>query len=407
MDHSGPRRAWGSSVVSGQTHSGSAIRDARIALGWSQARLADALNHAAGHTTLDRQYISRWERGARHPSTFWATHLERVLGRDLTDGLAVAQSEPRQPIPPDGTVDSYAAVTRLLASQRQTIEPGTLMNLVTAQRQAIAGLFERATSDSQKNQYGCLLGEISLVASRVFSALGDRAMALTHSAFARKLGDDSENPELGAVARIFESNLKSDAAGLIGNGGGIVEGLELLSEASAFERTLRPPARARLAAEQAQLYATLRMKSECQSALARAYSAAEQINTADQDGLFSDWDSSRLRVYEGTCWLLMGHSTKAQSTLHAAIEATTAKNVSVSLAAQVDLASAHIAGSDLDEGCRVLGDAFTSMSAMGNQRGIARARRARARLYRWAAEPSVRELDERITSAGVNLMEHS
>src|SRR5262249_1570846 len=150
---------------------------------------------------------------------------------------------------------------RLLASQRQAIEPDALLNLVSAHRDAVASLFRRATSNGLRDRLGWLLGETSVVASRVWGAIGNRSMALANCAFVRKLGDELDNPTLGAVARMFESNLRSDAATLIGCDGDIVEGLRLLVEASAVEHLLSPAARALLAAEQAQAYAILGMKS--------------------------------------------------------------------------------------------------------------------------------------------------
>lgn len=55
------------------------IRDLRLALGWSQGRLADELCRAAAHTTVTRAEVSRWERGKRHPGHRWLRHLASVL----------------------------------------------------------------------------------------------------------------------------------------------------------------------------------------------------------------------------------------------------------------------------------------------------------------------------------------
>jgi transcriptional regulator with XRE-family HTH domain len=299
------------------------------------------------------------------------------------------------------TVHSYTAVTRLLASQRQTMEPEALLNLVSAHRAAVASLFRRTTSDGLKDRLGELLGETSIVASRVWSALGDRTMALANCAFARKLGHELDNPALGAMARLFESNLRSDAATLIGSDGDIVEGLRLLVEASCVEELLSPPARARLAAEQAQAYAILGLEPECRNALDRADRAVEHIIETDRVGLFSDWNPSRLLVYQGTCWLSLDKPAKARPLLTEAIRVTVDNNRNVALAAEVDLAGAHVAMGDLDEGCRLLGDALATMTAIGNARGIERARRARARMRAIQHERPVRQLDDRIMSLGI------
>ncbi|WP_216893258.1 helix-turn-helix domain-containing protein [Nocardia alni] len=294
------------------------------------------------------------------------------------------------------TVNSFTAVTRLLAGQRQSIAPDALLTLISAHRDSVATLFRSAVDGHVKNQIGFLLGETSIVASRLWSAVGDRPMALASCAFARRLADDIKDPALGGIARIFESNLRSDAATLIGSDGDIVDGLRLLGEAAAVADVLPPSAQARIAAEQAQAFAVLELAQECREALARARRAVDEIAEPDQTGLFSDWNQTRLLVYEGTCWLFLKEPSKAISALNQAIRATDADNENVALAARVDLASAHVLGGELEEGCRILGDAYENLVTMGNSRGTERAQLAFDRLKPWHTEKPVRELRGRI-----------
>src|SRR5918998_167169 len=58
---------------------GTAIRELRESLGWSQSRLASALCKVANHTTVTRENISRWETGKRVPGRWWLRHLATVL----------------------------------------------------------------------------------------------------------------------------------------------------------------------------------------------------------------------------------------------------------------------------------------------------------------------------------------
>jgi hypothetical protein len=55
------------------------IRELRLAMGWSQGRLAAELCKAAGHATVSRDEVSRWERGKRCAGPFWTRHLASVL----------------------------------------------------------------------------------------------------------------------------------------------------------------------------------------------------------------------------------------------------------------------------------------------------------------------------------------
>ena len=54
----------------------------RIERGWSQSCFAEQLNAIAGASTLDRNLISRWERGLRAPGPYWQPHIARLLEID-------------------------------------------------------------------------------------------------------------------------------------------------------------------------------------------------------------------------------------------------------------------------------------------------------------------------------------
>ncbi|WP_280267930.1 helix-turn-helix domain-containing protein [Nocardia wallacei] len=319
-----------------------------------------------------------------------------ALDSDIIHSVDPVNSIIRSRQAADRTLHSFTAVTRLLAGQRQSIAPEALLTLISTHRNSVSTLFQKADDERIKGQIGFLLGETSIVASRLWSAIGDRSMALANCAFARQFADEIRNPILGGMARIFESNLRSDAATLIGSDGDIVDGLRLLGEAAAVADVLPPSAQARIAAEQAQAFAVLELARECREALARARRAVDEITEPDQTGLFSDWNSTRLTVYEGTCWLFLNEPRKAIAALTQAISTTGVENQNVALAARVDLASAHVLNGDLDEGCQRLGDAYAKLVAMGNSRGIERAQRALDRLQPWKSEKPVRELRERV-----------
>ncbi|MFD3806170.1 helix-turn-helix domain-containing protein [Streptomyces sp. NPDC058619] len=57
---------------------GTLIRDLRTARGWSQGRLASAINEAYG-TTLSREYVSNWERGKIRPGAYYLAALSATL----------------------------------------------------------------------------------------------------------------------------------------------------------------------------------------------------------------------------------------------------------------------------------------------------------------------------------------
>ncbi|MFC9872614.1 hypothetical protein [Nocardia salmonicida] len=296
------------------------------------------------------------------------------------------------------SIAGFAAVTDLLAGQRQSIAPGALIGPIEAHRDALAALFRAASDERSKKHAGALLGETSVVASRVWSALGDRSMALTHCAFARKLADQLQDKTMGGIARIFESNLRSDAATLISSDGDVVIGLRILKEAADVTDVLPPAARARIGAEQAQAFAVLELREECEEALLRAQRAAAEIDDSDRSGLFSDWNNSRIQVYVGTCQLLLGQPKRAIAALTEALNASDSDSPNVALAARVDLASAYALSGELEEGCRILGDTYDALAAMENHRGIERAQRAIERMAPWQHERPVLAMRERVDS---------
>ncbi|MFD4401230.1 helix-turn-helix transcriptional regulator [Nocardia sp. NPDC058499] len=321
--------------------------------------------------------------------------LDSTAARDATGVNA-----PSHPMTEHAIIE-FTEVTRLLAGRRQSVPPEALIGPIEAHRDTISSRFRQASADGRMQaKLGSLLGETSIVASRIWSAAGDRAMALSHCAFARKLADGLHDPVMGGIARIFESNLRSDAATLIGSDGDVVIGLRILRQAAMVSDQLPPAARARIGAEQAQAYAVLELERECAEALSRAYRAVEHLDEVDRAGLFSDWDAERLPVYEGTCWLFLGKPRKAISVLDRALKGIGHGHRNVALAAQVDLASAYNLSGELEEGCRILGETYTSLVAMGNHRGIQRAQRAIERTAPWHNEQPVRELREQIECAG-------
>jgi hypothetical protein len=399
----------------------------------SRQELADAVNlylwqhHQIVHQ-WDETDIGRLERGEnRWPSKRRREAFRAVLhvaadheigfyirrssiatsGATAVDRLVLAPLEPsaeellHQGDEERGEWGSFALVTCMLAQQRQAVPPNALLSLVEAHRDCLLTLYRKAGSGTIKADIGAMLGEASIVASRLWSAQGNHARALAHCGYARTLADRSGDIRLGAVARIFESNLHSGASTLIHADGDIMTGLRLLDEASAAGPQLTAAARARIAAEQAQTYAALRLPRQAKAALDQARQHAAAITDADRTGLFSDWNATRVQVYEGTCHLLLDEPAVAIGHLeHAAVTLDEdERNLNVALAARVDLAAAYGLTGQLDAACTTLGDAYEQLRRIGNLRGISRAQRVRESLNPWNKEPVVREMDQRIATA--------
>ncbi|MEU7810418.1 helix-turn-helix transcriptional regulator [Micromonospora chalcea] len=299
-----------------------------------------------------------------------------------------------------GEWNSFSTLTSMLAQQRQAVSPDALLGLIEAHRDCLSTLYRKAGRAPIRTDIGAMLAEASIVASRLWSAQGNRTLALAHCAYARQLGDRLGNRRISATARIFESNLHSEAATLIEADGDIMIGLRLLDEAARASIDLSPAARARLAAEQAQAFAALRLAREATAALKRAEEAVNDLSPVDCVGLYSDWSGARLHVYAGTCHLLLGQPHQAVTVLESAVQMLEHDhaNVNVALAAAVDLAGAYAEAGDLEQSCTLLSHTYDQLKAGGNHRGIARAQRARQRLARWRDEPVVLQLEEQMAA---------
>lgn len=64
----------------------------RIERGWSQTCFAEQLNTIADSSTLDRNLISRWERGLRAPGPYWQPHIAKLLDIDPAELRAAVRN---------------------------------------------------------------------------------------------------------------------------------------------------------------------------------------------------------------------------------------------------------------------------------------------------------------------------
>ncbi|SCG47365.1 helix-turn-helix domain-containing protein [Micromonospora coxensis] len=114
---------------------GPLIAQLRLARGWSQQHLADALCAAAGTPTLTRHEVSRWERAVRVPGERWRRHLAAVL--DAPAGpLADAPSRRRPPGPAPATRSRSAL---LALARRWAADPSAPLLLNPATIDHVAG----------------------------------------------------------------------------------------------------------------------------------------------------------------------------------------------------------------------------------------------------------------------------
>jgi transcriptional regulator with XRE-family HTH domain len=99
---------------------GALIRDLRLALGWSQGRLADELCRAAAYQTVTRECVSRWENGRRMPGPFWMPHLAEALQVPVSE-LERAKMRRREMLRISGVVAVAAGVAPAIRASGQDL----------------------------------------------------------------------------------------------------------------------------------------------------------------------------------------------------------------------------------------------------------------------------------------------
>jgi transcriptional regulator with XRE-family HTH domain len=161
-------------VTPAQVPIGSAIRAARLARGWSQARLARELGAAEGRgpDVLDRQSIYRWESGRRVPG-YWLPYLRETLTLE----------EPPPGAPTDqkgGRPESTDSVASILALGRDDVERRHFLQASSAYALAVLALpdLDALTRRSAAANAGARVtvgrGEIEAV-RQMTKVLGDAA----------------------------------------------------------------------------------------------------------------------------------------------------------------------------------------------------------------------------------------
>ncbi|MCK1794891.1 helix-turn-helix domain-containing protein [Streptomyces sp. XM4193] len=180
---------------------GERIREARHRLEWSQGRLARELCRAAGVAgePVDRQTVSRWERGVRTPRE-WMPLLCRVLGADLRDHRAPAVNNPSRL---DGaTVDALADVLSAYRRLDDHAAPHALLAPAVAHANAVLGVLREARGP-HRGRLVEVASESAQFAGWMYAQVGAHRDADLWLADALDLADEAGNGTLAAQALNF------------------------------------------------------------------------------------------------------------------------------------------------------------------------------------------------------------
>jgi transcriptional regulator with XRE-family HTH domain len=393
---------------------------------------------------LSHQYVSRWENGADLPSPKYLDALCRLY-RTRPDRLGFGHDYSTGSAEPDGTRMRPADGQHFLVASGVTAVPATLTSALREARTGADALLETqsvsaATVDwweALVREYGCLqntvphLGFLSeavpdfavlcrTLSSRQplefqnrlyrvmaqlagligFDVMGTGALRESREWFhtARLAADETGDRQLrawvmasGSMTYFWDSALTERA-------------VELCQTAQAIAGPAPTVAGTLAASIQGRACARLGHRSEARAALHRAEAMFERLDPAETHASRLGLGERCLRFHQENVLTWLGETDAALATQQHALKLSPDAHVESALI-QLDRADCLIAGDELDEGCRVAGEAVLQVHP--DSRGGVVVLRAREIELRAASHGDrlgpVRDLRETLGTASGNL----
>lgn len=298
-----------------------ALRDARRARGWSQARLLHEVSRraeAARVTTAGaasmKTALSRWENGHRLPDEFYRRLFRDIF--DLSDeqlGFAAAASVtlviPHQVS--DDLVGSFTATLDGYQTMDKLVGHGPLLAAVRGQAEYLEAL-TRSVSGAIRIDLLRLASRYAEFAGWVHQDAGDLTAAMYWTDRAMDCAYELDDPVATSYVLHRKSNIATDAghAGLA---------LGLAEAALRNPSPLPPQLRAVALRQRANASAMNGDRDGCAAALDGARAA---LADDDEAGAFAPYCTpAYIEMEAGACWLKLGDSLRAVQALTCSAEA--------------------------------------------------------------------------------------
>ncbi|HEX3829076.1 MAG TPA: hypothetical protein VHV82_17575 [Sporichthyaceae bacterium] len=374
-----------------------ALREARLARQWTQARLVHELvRHAAtaglvlpAPTTMKTQ-LSRWENGRHVPEGTYRRLLRSVYGLE-DEQLGFVQpppvSRPSQLCAPPELMAGFAATLAHYATMDHCAGHSPLLVSVRDQAQYLDALThqtggaDRAALLRLASRYAEFAGWLHQDAGEVAAAMHwtDRAMDAV-----QELGD------VRAASYVLQrkSNIATDA-GRPGSGLG-------LAEAALRQRELLTPRlRAVGLRQHATACALVGQREDCLRSLGEAVAeVAIERDDADESDVAVYCTSQYIDMEIGNCWLLLGEPAKAVSVLERGLSSWPLGQERDRGLCLSRLAVAHARTGDLDAAAAIGLDAVAAVRRANSARSLDQLRRLRIQLVVSRTVDGVKEFDQ-------------
>jgi transcriptional regulator with XRE-family HTH domain len=300
------------------------------------------------------------------------------------------------------SIDDLATLTRLYASQAQSIAPVVLLGEVAGLMRRLRWLLAGSHPAASRRRLQLLYAENATIAGRLAFWNDDRGQAQTLLKLAAEVAGEVQEHQLLALSLAFRADLHSTVPyiGTVPNNTNLA--LTLFDEAAGLDRPDTPPLlRSWVFGCRAEEYATLRRPLESDRDMERAHTAL----AAARPGLGTDQvldiavpdiaaAAAGLSGFEGACAIALGRAREAREAFESGLKEQS------SVGRLSGLAAAHALEGDVEPAAELLTRGLEEAMARQLPTRRRRVEGVRAAFLSHAADhPAVQRFDERLRAA--------
>jgi tetratricopeptide (TPR) repeat protein len=310
-----------------------------------------------------------------------------VLGWDTADAHRLAGALGRPSRADEATV---AVVEASIANARRLDDlfgPRVAVKPALAQREVIRTLLGGGPSEAVR-------GRLAEASAGLSQLLGWLAFDMNDHATARAYFNEGLQTAREAEAQPLVAYLLGHLSSLSNYEGKPPEALAFAEAARGHSEL--GPLQSWLAAVEAEASAAVHDRAGTEKALDRARATF----AAAEEGLpwLYFWDQPELESWVGTCYVRLNLAEPARQALEQTLAGADASMVRDHAIFFARLAATYLPDGEIEEVCRLAGEALTIAASTRSDRAVQRVRELRAQLAPWAAETTVRDLDDHLAS---------
>ncbi len=388
------------------------LKSARKRRGWSQARLAAALEQAArslgqlsdlppaGRPTLI-QYISYFENGKRPiPDRLRPIFREALQCTDEDLGFAEAATSSsgiRLPNLPDAHLQSsgsmvISSLQRILITNIQAdaqIGPAYLIPAIQAQLPVVGQVCQITRSTDHEDALR-LASQFTEFCGWLYQDSGDCRCAMYWTDRALEYAVELDDPRVISYVMMRKSNIATDA----GQPG---HGLGLANAALKQHHRLTPRLRAVALRQRANAHAMLHERADFAQDTEEALVQATAGTCQDEDDVAPYCTPSYVEMEAGASWLKLGTAGSAVPVFEDSRARWSAvEQVRDHALCLARLATAYATAGEPEQACAVTGELITTANGLGSARVAGQVADLRKSLSLWRNDSSVADLLHRL-----------